>query len=320
MSDLPLNAIGILCGTDKCQLGLDYLRHYERSLTRFRDLPMNLVEIGVADGASVAMWERYFRKATIVGVDIHEKCRESEGGRVKIEIGSQSDGDFIDALVAKYPPTVIIDDGSHIASDIIFTFERAFPTILPGGCYIIEDLFFHRGLDNRGTAPMGAQDYILTYARRLMDSEHHALHQGPLAGTIDHIEAIGSAAIIWKKERAPSDIDYDLLEILVRRRAKAGGPNAPMSLHRFADYVIQTNGPSDLAVRAARDAVAMNLTAWPFQGTLAHVLVYAGQPAEAAEWYGKSAALAPEPWRADYLARRDRLLGEVHAGGVAVQA
>jgi tetratricopeptide (TPR) repeat protein len=307
--DFSLNALGILCGTDKSELGCDYLRHYERSLSRFRDLPMNLIEIGVDDGNSVAMWARYFPKAAIVGIDIKEQNREYEVGSIKIEIGSQSDGAFIDAVMKKYPPTVIVDDGSHIASDIIFTLERAFPALLPGGCYIVEDLYFHRDSVKRGSAPMGAQDYILAYAKRLMDSGAHA---GPLAGSIDRIEAIGSAAVIWKRERA-AEIDFDILELLVRRRAAAGGRSAPMSLQRFADYVMQNNGSPKVAVRAARDAVAINPISWMLQATLAHALKYAGESAEAVEWYEKASSEAPDPWRTNFLEQRDRLLDEVMA-------
>ena len=40
MDDMSLNALGILCGTDKSDLGYGYLRHYERALAGFRDLPM----------------------------------------------------------------------------------------------------------------------------------------------------------------------------------------------------------------------------------------------------------------------------------------
>jgi hypothetical protein len=228
MTDFSLNAIGLLYGTDKSQLGFDYLRHYDRALARFRDVPMKLVEIGVSDGASVAMWARHFPKATIVGLDIQERCRAYEDGRIKIEIGSQSDGDFIDAVMANYPPTVMIDDGSHIASDFIFTFERAFPALLPGGCYIVEDLYLHKEADahrQRGTASMGAKNYILGYSRRLMDSqlmpgETHAISM--LAHTIDRIETVAGAAFVWKKEAA----EIDWLELLTQRGVAAGGRGA----------------------------------------------------------------------------------------------
>jgi hypothetical protein len=314
MDDFSLNALGILCGTDKSQLGFDYLRHYDRSLAQFRAAPMNLMEIGVSDGASIRMWKRYFPKATIVGVDIQERCRAFEEDRVKIEIGSQSDGPFIDSVMTKYRPTVMIDDGSHIASDIIFTFERAFPALLAGGCYVIEDLFMHKEADaawQRGSAPMGAQDYILTYARRLMDSQPHPLHEGAakfaLFHSIDRIEAIGGAAFIWKKQYEAANIDYDWLELLVQRRANTGGRGTGAVWGGFAGYLLRTNGPLTTAERAARAALAAEPGNWSFQSTLARILAKGGDFRGAKRWFDSAAALAPEPWRTDLKNSSDGL-------------
>jgi hypothetical protein len=313
MEDFSLNALGILCGTDKSQLGFDYLRHYERSLAAFRNVPMNLIEIGVSDGASTRMWKRYFPKATIVGIDIQEQCRQFDDDRVKIEIGSQSDGAFIDMVVKKYPPTVMIDDGSHIASDIIFTFERAFPAVLPGGCYIIEDLFMQKDADaamHRGTARMGAHDYILLYARCLMDSQSHPLDEADriLAHSIDRIEIVGAAAFIWKREQDLAGIDYHWLELLVQRRSSAGGRGASAIWAMLAGYILHTNGPLDLAERAARTAVEMDSTSWGHLSTLAHVLERAGKHEAAGLCFDRGSRLAPEPWRTHLSARRDRLV------------
>jgi hypothetical protein len=312
MDDFSLNALGILCGTDKSQLGFDYLRHYERSLAAFRNVPMNLIEIGVSDGASTRMWKRYFPKATIVGIDIQEQCRQFGDDRVKIEIGSQSDGPFIDMVVNKYPPTVIIDDGSHIASDIIFTFERAFPAVLPGGCYIIEDLFIQKDADaaiHQGTARMGAQDYILLYARRLMDFQSHPLHEvdSVLAGSIGRIEIVRAAAFIWKREGDLSGIDYDWLELPVQRRSSVGGQGGSATWAMFAGYILRMNGPLDLAERAARTAVEADGGNWSHLSTLAHVLERAGKHEAAGRSFERGSVLAPEPWRTHLAAHRDRL-------------
>jgi hypothetical protein len=314
MDDFSLNALGILYGTDKSQLGFDYLRHYARSLAQFRDIPMNLVEIGVSDGASTNMWKRYFPKATIVGVDIQERCKAFEGERIKIEIGSQSDGDFIDVLMTKYPPTVMIDDGSHIASDIIFTFERAFPALLPGGCYIVEDLYFHKESDAgrvRGSAPMGAQDYILTFARRLMDGQPHPLHESnagfALAHSIDRIETVGSAAFIWKKEQNPLGIDYDWLELLVQRRAAAGGRAVAGIWVMFANYILRTNGPLPVAERVARIAVDTDGNSWTYRSTLAQILEKTGNLDQAAAYLEPATHLAPEPWRSALITSLARI-------------
>jgi hypothetical protein len=312
MDDFSLNALGIICGTDKSQLGFDYLRHYDRALAQFRNVPINMVEIGVFNGASTRMWKRYFPKATIVGVDIQDRCKAYEEDRLKIEIGSQSDGAFIDALMAQYPPTVMIDDGSHIASDIIFTFERAFPAVLPGGCYIIEDLLFHGGQDgerHRGTAPMGAQEYVLTFAKQLMDGVVHPLHQShashQLAHSIDRIETVGRAAFIWKKEQNPLGIDYEWLELLVQR---SGTPHGWAFL---AGYILRNNGPLPVAVRAAKASLVGDENNWSYLSTLGQVLEKAGDLSQAAVYFEQSGHLAPDSWRSRLAADLERVRAQL---------
>src|SRR6185503_10228084 len=113
-------------GTDKSRLRQNYLVHYERMLERFRDRPITLLEIGVHNGASLRVWEQYFKSASIVGVDIEPKSSRFVRERVQIEIGSQFDADFLAALSRKYQPEVIIDDGSHIDEHQIFSFEHLF--------------------------------------------------------------------------------------------------------------------------------------------------------------------------------------------------
>src|SRR5438874_13348424 len=112
-SNLPLDWIGIAAGTDKSSLGGDYLHHYEARFAALRDEELNLIEIGVLDGASLRMWEEFFSKAQIVGVDINPNCRVHAQGRVRVEIGSQENPEFLHRLVTTSPPQIIIDDGSH---------------------------------------------------------------------------------------------------------------------------------------------------------------------------------------------------------------
>jgi hypothetical protein len=308
MDDFSLNALGILCGTDKSDLGYGYLRHYERALADFRKLPMNLIEIGVDNGASTRMWKRYFSKALIVGVDIQERCKAFEEDRIAIEIGSQTDGDFLDALAAKYPPTVIIDDGSHRAPDIIFTFERMFPALLPGGCYIVEDLFFHEGevaARTRGSAPMGAQDYVLTFARQLLDGHRHPLHRTSLGATlqdtIERVEAVGRAAFIRKKDENPLGIDYDWLELLVQRSGLA------KNWDLLAGFTLRNNGPLATAERAAREAVRLDKDRWLYHSTLAMILEKGGDLGGAAACLELAVSLTGDPWHASVMERLQKI-------------
>jgi len=46
------------------------LRHYDKFFREFRREPINVIEIGVANGASLNVWLQYFERARIVGIDI----------------------------------------------------------------------------------------------------------------------------------------------------------------------------------------------------------------------------------------------------------
>ncbi|MFO1026679.1 MAG: hypothetical protein U1E70_16025 [Acetobacteraceae bacterium] len=130
--DISLDLIGVREGTDKSSLDGDYLRHYERILGHLRDKPLQVLEIGVASGASLRVWSQFFRMGTFVGIDIGESCRTFANDRVTIEIGSQADAKFLNELAKRYQPDVIIDDGSHRSADIFLTFHHLFPTLRKG--------------------------------------------------------------------------------------------------------------------------------------------------------------------------------------------
>jgi len=65
-----LDQLGILTGTDKSSLERDYLRHYEALFSEWRDPPINVLEVGIAGGASLRIWPQFFSKATIVEIHV----------------------------------------------------------------------------------------------------------------------------------------------------------------------------------------------------------------------------------------------------------
>ena len=157
MPELDLNQIGVLEGTDKSSsvlLKWDYLRHYEKVFAAWKDKSINFIEIGVANGNSLGVWKELFTTAQIIGVDINPECAKFAGDRIKIEIGSQDDPEFLARLCSKYEPTIIVDDGSHLAHHVIYTFEHMFPFLAPGGIYVVEDLDFHFGEEANKWAPI----------------------------------------------------------------------------------------------------------------------------------------------------------------------
>jgi hypothetical protein len=112
-----LDVIGALAGTDKSSSvswGWDYLRHYDELFSRWRGSDINMIEVGVAGGASIATWHLYFDKAQLVGIDINPDCLQFARDRVAIRIGSQDDPGSLHAIAAEIPPTIVIDDGSQV--------------------------------------------------------------------------------------------------------------------------------------------------------------------------------------------------------------
>jgi hypothetical protein len=139
-----LEFIGWRFATDKATHG--YLEHYARHFQRFRQQPINILEIGIGTygpqggGASLRMWQRYFSRARIHGLDIVDK-RKHAGGRVSVHQGDQSDKPFLVDLARRIGPLqIIIDDGSHVNEHVLASFEALFPLLEVGGVYVIEDM------------------------------------------------------------------------------------------------------------------------------------------------------------------------------------
>lgn len=119
-----------------------YFDIYEHHLARFRDASPVMLEIGVGGGGSLAMWKAYFGPgATILGLDIREKCNAHEGEGVEVFIGDQSDPSVIAAIIAKHPRIdIVLDDGSHQMADMGASFDLLYPSVSPTGVYILEDM------------------------------------------------------------------------------------------------------------------------------------------------------------------------------------
>lgn len=112
-----------------------YIDLYALWLEEFRNRPCVLLEIGVAEGKSLAMWREYLPHAEIIGVDIVDRALDIRGCRVII--GDATLGGTYDALDRL---DIVIDDGSHSLGSQIAAFHLLFPRLLPGGVYVIEDV------------------------------------------------------------------------------------------------------------------------------------------------------------------------------------
>ena len=131
---------------------------YDKHFAPFREHNINILEIGVLRGGSMRMWEKYFPKANIFGIDINEECLQYQSDRTKIFIGDQSDVSFLRNVKAKIPKIdILIDDGSHKEEHQKKTFEVLSDYMKSNGKYVIEDIEtsyyneFNGGINKKGT-------------------------------------------------------------------------------------------------------------------------------------------------------------------------
>ena len=124
-------------GTDKGSGSHDYMRHYQRVLEGRK--VRSLLEIGVQSGASLAVWSEVFPDARICGIDIDPDCGAFDlGFDVLAGRAGTEPEQWFNAFDGRQFD-VIIDDGSHLASDTEANLAVWAPRLAPGGIYVIED-------------------------------------------------------------------------------------------------------------------------------------------------------------------------------------
>jgi len=119
-----------------------YFPIYERHFKDFVYKPVTFIEIGCGLGGSLPMWKRYFGPhARIIGIDINPKCKEFEEDQIEVYIGEQQDCKFLESLIAEVgAPDIVLDDGSHVMSHIVASFQFLYPRMPKNGIYMVEDL------------------------------------------------------------------------------------------------------------------------------------------------------------------------------------
>lgn len=133
---------------DKTSRVHNYLYAYDEIFAPRRHKPVQLLEIGVFKGESLATWADYFRNGTIHGIDIDPE-RFREGWPKLVAIGARQDVLFTAGDATKPGMLndktfdIIIDDGSHQPQDIIDAFRVWFPRLKKRGTYVIEDVLMN---------------------------------------------------------------------------------------------------------------------------------------------------------------------------------
>jgi hypothetical protein len=127
---------------------IGYLNIYDSYFSNIKDDVKTILEIGVLGGASLKLWDKYFGNSKkIIGIDVNPECKNLENNEITIIVKDQSDETLVDDVkkilyeIGENGLDIIIDDGSHVNSKTIKTFELLFPLLNSGGLYCIEDMY-----------------------------------------------------------------------------------------------------------------------------------------------------------------------------------
>lgn len=126
--------------------GHGYSKFYEKYLKKKKKKRLNILEIGSYSGASAAAFKKYFSNSKIYCFDINISNFKYYSKDIKVfglDINNKISIDKIFKKLTKGKKLeyfdLIIDDGSHNLSDILFAFKYLFKYLRKDGFYIIED-------------------------------------------------------------------------------------------------------------------------------------------------------------------------------------
>lgn len=124
-----------------------YIEMYEEILAPYRTTAKNILEIGLFNGASLIMWEKYFT-GKAYGVDCDEQPHGGmadlrpmiNSGAYNIFILNAEDEWHIKKAFGDTKFDVIVEDAGHDLGQQLKMYHVLSPYLSKGGIYIIEDI------------------------------------------------------------------------------------------------------------------------------------------------------------------------------------
>lgn len=150
----PLSELAFKYMSDKCpQIKHPFTPVYFELLKEKRESTKKVLEIGIGwremalkwrdyqTGASLFMWREFFPNAQIYGIDIEDRTLINDD-RITTFLCDQTDEKDLTKLIDKIGNDIdlIIDDGSHITEDQIFSCKTFMPIVKKDVIYIVEDV------------------------------------------------------------------------------------------------------------------------------------------------------------------------------------
>lgn len=128
--------------TDKLWLH-SYLDTYEDLFSKFRNKDINLLEIGIGNGGSLKLWQKYFTgKSNIYCIDISfdEVTHKDLVSQENMTIIWKDIESCTPSILNPIMFDIVIEDGSHYLKHQIKSWELFKNRLNPGGILVIEDI------------------------------------------------------------------------------------------------------------------------------------------------------------------------------------
>jgi len=130
-----------------------YIELYERYFEPYRN-SVSLLEIGIMTGGSLLLWQKYFQKYQLFGLDISSswnQVRPFQAGlesdsNIKLLFGYDSKDETTISMLQSHKFNFIIDDGDHSIDAQLKTFKNYWPLLESGGSYFVEDVASASGI------------------------------------------------------------------------------------------------------------------------------------------------------------------------------
>ena len=134
-----LNGWENMPGTDKNTRHNYIDGFYEQEFKKYQNKEnLSLLEIGIANGASLYLWAKYFKNSKITGIDIEDRTVEQwKLDCIEYIFKDGYQEDFVKSLDSY---DIIIDDGPHTLQSQLFSLKNYLPKVKKGGVFIVEDV------------------------------------------------------------------------------------------------------------------------------------------------------------------------------------
>jgi predicted O-methyltransferase YrrM len=125
-----------------------YTLFYDGLFKNRKDEHLKIAELGILDGASLLMWNEYFKNAEICGFEYNDNLinkfqQKFNNQQIKLaNINVKNKESIVNAFKkTNILYDIIIEDTTHQFEDQIRVIENVYSYLKPGGILIIEDIF-----------------------------------------------------------------------------------------------------------------------------------------------------------------------------------